>query len=180
MALKLLLVHNTLSKPNANIQEICGLEKFRTKESLSFYRTLFLLPLETEAKKKKKNDPEKWQLEYRMGEFIPFGHDRFKALNKDSYVDAVKQMQEWGTSKLTTQFATENITPDAGSAESRALGAITTNWSTTLVGMLRAKDEAEFNKLLEGYKAFQKSNDIDAINDIRNEKIKLNEEKLAK
>ncbi len=49
------IIHNTLSKPNANIQEICGLEKFRTKESLSFYRTLFLLPLETEAKIPKKN-----------------------------------------------------------------------------------------------------------------------------
>ena len=131
-----------------------------------------------EARKIQQDDPEKWQLEYRMGEFIQFGHDRFKAMNPDSYVDAVKQMQEWGDGKLTSQFLTENIGPDAGTQEARAQSAIQTNWSTTLVGMLRAKDEATLAGLLEDYKAFQKDNKSDAVNKVRNEKIKENEAKL--
>lgn len=131
-----------------------------------------------EARKIQQDDPEKWQLEYRMGEFIQFGHDRFKAMNPDSYVDAVKQMQEWGDGKMTSQFLTENIGPDAGTQEARAQSAIQTNWSTTLVGMLRAKDEATLEGLLEDYKAFQKDNKIDDVNKVRNEKIKENEAKL--
>lgn len=132
-----------------------------------------------EARKIQQEDPEKWQLEYRMGEFIQFGHDRFKAMNDDSYVDAVKQMQQWGEGKLTSQFLTENIGPDAGSQEARALSAIQTNWSTTLVGMLRAKDEKELDDLLAKYKTFQEENKIDDVNKVRNEKIQENKEKLA-
>ena len=130
------------------------------------------------ARKIQQDEPEKWQLEYRMGEFIQFGHDRFKAMNDDSYVDAVKQMQKWGEGKLTSQFLTENIGPDAGTQESRALSAIQTNWSTTLVGMLRAKDEKELDELLEKYKSFQQDNKIDDVNKVRDEKIKENEKKL--
>ena len=132
-----------------------------------------------EARKIQQDDPEKWQLEYRMGEFIQFGHDRFKAMNDASYVDAVKQMQEWGDGKLTSQFPTENIGPDAGTQEARALSAIQTNWSTTLVGMLRAKDEKELDSLLEDYKNFQKDNKIDDVNKVRNEKIEENKKKLG-
>lgn len=132
-----------------------------------------------EARKIQQENPEKWQLDYRMGEFIQFGHDRFKAMNDDSYVDAVKQMQQWGEGKLTSQFLTENIGPDAGSQEARALSAIQTNWSTTLVGMLRAKDEKELDNLLAKYKTFQEENKIDDVNKVRNEKIQENKEKLA-
>lgn len=132
-----------------------------------------------EARDIQKNDPEKWQKDYRVGEFIQFGHDRFKALSDDSYVEAVRQLQEWGDGKLQPQFATENIGPDAGSQEARALSAIQTNWSTTLVGMLRAKSEDEVDTLIDGYKDFQKQNNIDDINSVRNEKIKENKEKLG-
>lgn len=125
------------------------------------------------------NDSEKFQKEYRIGEFIQFGHDRYKALSDESYVDAVKQMQEWGEGKLTPQFATENIGPEAASQEARALSAITTNWSTTLVGMLRSDSDDAADKLLEDYKTFQKQNNIDGINKVRNEKIKENKEKLG-
>lgn len=131
------------------------------------------------AREIQQNDTSKWQLEYRMGEFIQFGHDRFKALNPDSYVSAVKQMQEWGTQYLTPQFATENIGPDAGSQESRALSAVQTNWSTTLVGMLRSASDEEADKLLADYKGFQEQNNIDSINKVRNEKIQQNKEKLG-
>ncbi len=132
-----------------------------------------------EARNVQLNESEKWQKEYRIGEFIQFGHDRFKALSDESYVDAVKQMQEWGKGKLKPQFATENIGPDAGSQEARALSAIQTNWSTTLVAMIRSKSDADADKLLRDYKNFQKENSITAVNKVRNEKIKENKEKLG-
>lgn len=125
------------------------------------------------------NEPEKFQKDYRIGEFIQFGHDRYKALSDESYVDAVKQMQEWGEGKLTPQFATENIGPEAASAESRSLSAITTNWSTTLVGMLRSGSDDDADALLAQYKTFQEQNNIDGINKVRNEKIAENEKKLG-
>ena len=99
-------------------------------------------------------------------------------MNDDSYVDAVKQMQQWGEGKLTSQFLTENIGPDAGSQEARALSAIQTNWSTTLVGMLRAKDDKELDGLLNKYEDFQKDNKIDDVNKVRNDKIEENKKKL--
>lgn len=131
-----------------------------------------------EARQVQLNDAEKWQKDYRVGEFIQFGHDRFKALSDESYVDAVKQMQEWGEGKLEPQFATENIGPDAGSQEARALSAIQTNWSTTLVAMIRSKSDDEVDKLLEDYKEFQNQNNIEEVNKVRNEKITENKEKL--
>lgn len=132
-----------------------------------------------EARNVQLNEPEKWQTEYRIGEFIQFGHDRYKALSDESYVDAVKQMQEWGQGKLQTQFITENINPDSGTQEARSLSAIQTNWSTTLVGMLRAESDDEVDQLLNDYITFQEENNIDAINEARNEKIQENKEKLG-
>lgn len=132
-----------------------------------------------DALKVQNENPEAWQKEYRIGEFIQFGHDKYKALSDDSYVEAVKQMQEWGTDKLEPQFATENIGPDAGSQEARALSAIQTNWSTTLVSMLRAKSDKEVEQLIAKYKKFEKENSIQAINKVRNEKIAENKKKLG-
>ncbi|MFT8639323.1 sugar ABC transporter substrate-binding protein [Bifidobacterium sp.] len=127
-----------------------------------------------EADKIRLNDPDKWQTDYRMGEFVLFGHDRYKALNKASFVDAITQMQKWGQSYLTPEFQIENIQPDTGSSEARALTAIQTNWSTTMVSLIRADSESGFQSILAKYKQFQKSNSIDAINKIRDQKIKAN------
>ncbi|MFT9231741.1 MAG: sugar ABC transporter substrate-binding protein [Bifidobacterium sp.] len=131
-----------------------------------------------EADKIRLNDPDKWQTDYRMGEFVLFGHDRYKGLNKASFVDAITQMQKWGQSYLTPEFQIENIQPDTGSSEARALTAIQTNWSTTMVSLIRADSESGFQSILAKYKQFQKSNSIDAINKIRDQKIKANVERL--
>ncbi|MFD1465835.1 sugar ABC transporter substrate-binding protein [Lapidilactobacillus mulanensis] len=131
------------------------------------------------AKNIQSNDPSAWQQKYRIGEFILFGHDRYKALNKDSYVKSVWQMQDWGKKYLKPQFQIENIAPNTGTQEARALGAIQTNWSTTMVSLIRAKDKAAFNKTLDNYKKFQKDNDISAINKIRDANIKANMKKLG-
>lgn len=130
------------------------------------------------AKELRDSDNDRFKKEMRLGEFIPFGHDRYKALSDDAYPDAVKQMQEWGVGKLYPHFILENTDPDTGSNEARAYSAIKTNWATTLVGMIRANDDAEFDSILEAHKQFRADNDWDAIVKERNEKMQKNAEKL--
>lgn len=132
-----------------------------------------------EANEVRANEPEKFQKEWRIGEFVLFGHDRYKALNKDSYVQAIRQMQDWGRDYLKPQFEIENISPDANTPQSRSLSAINTNWSTTLVSMIRAESEKKFDELLTTYEKFEKDNGIDQINKIRDEKIAANMKRLG-
>ncbi|HWT74011.1 MAG TPA: hypothetical protein VN258_04720 [Mobilitalea sp.] len=134
-----------------------------------------LLP---EVKDMQQSDNDKFKKVYRLGEFCLFGHDRYKALGADQ-IESIKQMQEWGTGKLKTMFAIENIDPDAGTAEARNLSAILTNWNTTLVGMMRAKDDADFDKILNDFKKFRDDNNWDNIVKVRNEKMARNREKLG-
>lgn len=130
------------------------------------------------AAKIQSSEPEKWQKDYGIGEFIQFGHDRFKSYNKASYVKAVWQQQEWGQKYLTPQFKIENIAPEPGTQEARALSAINTNWNTTLVGLIRSKNESEFDKKLITFKKFQDDNSIKEINKIRDKNIEKNMTKL--
>ncbi|MFD1956373.1 sugar ABC transporter substrate-binding protein [Paenibacillus thailandensis] len=122
---------------------------------------------------------DKFKKEYRLGEFIFFGHDRHKALSADAFPEAIKQMQEWGKGKLKPHFVLENINPDQGTPEARALSAINTKWNTTLVSMIRAKDDAAFESVLNEYKSFLDANSWDQITEIRTEKMKANREKLG-
>lgn len=131
------------------------------------------------AKELQANDNDRFKKEMRLGEFIPFGHDRYKSLSDDAYPDSIKQMQEWGIGKLYPHFILENTDPETGSAEARAYSAIKTNWATTLVGMIRANDDAEFDSILESYRQFREENDWDAIVKVRNEKMAANAEKLG-
>lgn len=108
-----------------------------------------------------------------------FGHDRHKALSGDAFPDAIKQMQEWGKGKLVPHFILENINPDQGTPETRSLAAINTKWNSTLISMIRSKDDAAFDSLLNEYKKFLDSNNWDKIVEVRNEKMKANKEKLG-
>lgn len=114
-----------------------------------------------------------------MGEFMFFGHDRHKALSADAFPEAIKQMQEWGKGKLTPHFILENINPNLGTPEARALSAIQTKWNSTLVSMLRAKDDASFENALAVYQTFLEENRWPDIVKIRSEKMKQNKEKLG-
>ncbi|MBW4084274.1 sugar ABC transporter substrate-binding protein [Paenibacillus sp. S150] len=125
------------------------------------------------------NNADKFKKDYRMGEFMFFGHDRDKALSEDAFPESIKQMQEWGKGKLKPHFILENINPDQGTPEARALTAINTQWNTSLVSMLRSKDDAGFDSILADYKAFLDKNNWDKIVDIRTEKMKQNKEKLG-
>lgn len=135
-----------------------------------------LLP---EIKKLQQDDADRYKKEYRMGEFMFFGHDKHKALSEDAFPESVKQMQEWGEGKLVPHFLLENINPDQGTAEARALTAINTKWNTTLVSMIRAKDGAAFDAVLNEYRAFLEQNRWADIVKIRSEKMAANKEKLG-
>lgn len=132
-----------------------------------------------EVKEMQLNNADQFKKEYRFGEFMFFGHDRHKTLSDDAFPDSIKQMQEWGRGKLVPHFLLENINPDQGTAEARALSAINTQWNTTLVSLIRSKDEATFNSTLEEYKVFLNDNSWDAIVNIYNEKMTRNKEKLG-
>lgn len=125
------------------------------------------------------NNADKFKKDYRLGEFMFFGHDRDKALSEDAFPESIKQMQEWGKGKLKPHFILENINPDQGTPEARALSAINTKWNTTMVSMLRSKDDAGFDSLLADYKTFLDHNNWDKIVEIRTEKMKKNKEKLG-
>ncbi|WP_458126729.1 sugar ABC transporter substrate-binding protein [Paenibacillus sp. Z3-2] len=125
------------------------------------------------------NNADRFKKDYRMGEFMFFGHDRHKALSADAFPEAIKQMQEWGKGKLKPHFILENISPDQGTPEARALSAINTKWNTTLVSMVRSKDDASYDNALAAYKSFLGENRWEEIVKVRSEKMKLNKEKLG-
>jgi putative aldouronate transport system substrate-binding protein len=124
-------------------------------------------------------DNDRFKKEIRIGEFIPFGHDKYKALSRDSFPDSIKQMQEWGKGKLYPHFVLENAVPDAGTAEARNYAAIKTFWSTTLVSLIRSGSDEEFDQTLEAYKQFLDENGWEDIEAVMTEKIKANAEKLG-
>lgn len=136
---------------------------------------IVLLP-EVEEMRNTEND--KFKKVYRLGEFCLFGHDRYKAYGAD-VTPAMEQLNEWGEGKLKTQFVIENINPEEGTAEARSLSAINTKWATTLVSLIRSQDDAQFDAVLEEYKAFREQNNWNEIVKIYNEKMDINREKLG-
>ncbi|WP_419886378.1 sugar ABC transporter substrate-binding protein [Paenibacillus sp. B-A-8] len=125
------------------------------------------------------NNADKFKKDYRMGEFMFFGHDRDKALSNDAFAESIKQMQEWGKGKMKPHFILENINPAQGTPEARSLTAIDATWNTTLVSLIRSKDDATFESTLAAYKSFLNENNWDKIVEIRTEKMKNNKEKLG-
>lgn len=135
------------------------------------------LPAVTEMKE---NEPERFKKELRLSEFLFFGHDKYQAMaSKTTQTPALIQPRAWGEGKLYPHFVLENTKPAQGTAEARALTAIDTNWATTLVSLIRAKSDADFDKVLAEHEKFLTDNKMDDISAIRNEKMKENREKLG-
>lgn len=147
-------------------------ETFKKKDD----GTVELLPA---VKDMQLHNADQFKKDYRLGEFMFFGHDRHKALSADAFPEAIKQMQAWGKGKLTPHFILENINPNLGTPEARALSAINTKWNSTLVSMLRSKDDASFDNALAAYQSFLEENRWPDIVKIRSEKMKQNKEKLG-
>lgn len=131
-----------------------------------------------EVKEMQQKENDRFKQFYRLGEFLVFNHDRYLSLGT-GFIASIKQMQDWGKGKLKPFFLIDNIDPEAGSLESRNLSTIYTNWGTTIVGMLRAENDAAFDQTLETYKKFRQDNGWDGIIKVRNEKMTQNREKLG-
>lgn len=128
----------------------------------------------------KENDPDNFKKDIRLSEFFFFGHDRYQAMASDKVATpALVQPRAWGEGKLVPHFILENIEPKQGSAEARALSGIDTNWSTTLVSMIRANSDKEFKEALDNHKKFLTDNGMDEITKIRSENMEKNREKLG-
>src|SRR5699024_7776799 len=114
-------------------------------------------------------------------EFWFFGHDSFELeKGENEPPESVVQIREWAEPYLSPEFfILSNIDPDQGTAEARNLVNIESRWSTTLAKLLSAKDENEFDQIIDDYKAFLDENGFDAIVEIRNEKMQENKEKLG-
>ena len=67
----------------------------------------------------------------------------------------------------------------AGTAEARNYSAIKTNWSSTLVSLIRSTDDSEFDNTLAAYEQFLAENGWDDIEKVMTEKIQKNAEKLG-
>ncbi|MDN4523007.1 sugar ABC transporter substrate-binding protein [Fictibacillus fluitans] len=135
--------------------------------------------LKPEVVKLRNENPEEYKKKYRLGEFWFFGHDTFAIEHgKNDPNEAIGQIQEWAKGKLKPQFILENTDPDSGTAEARSLTNINSYWAKTLASLLRAKNEQDFDKTLSKYETFQKDNNFDKIEEVRNKKIKENKEKL--
>lgn len=136
-----------------------------------------LLP---EVQEVKDNDAERYKVEYRLSEFIFFGHDKYQAMASDTLqTPALIQPRAWGEGLLYPHFILENIDPAPGTQEARNLSAINTNWNTTLVSLIRSGSEEAFDSTLADYEAFLSDTGWEDIVAIRNEKINENKEKLG-
>ena len=123
-------------------------------------------------------DNDRYKKEYRLGEFFFFGHDKYLALGANSRTESIIQMQEWGAGKLVPHFILENTSPDAGTQEARIKSAVTTEWVTTLVNLIRSSSDEQFDSILDNYKQFLEENDYASVIDAMNVKIAENVEKL--
>lgn len=128
----------------------------------------------------KANDTDRFNKEYRLSQFIFFGHDRYNAMGADSMqIPATIQPMDWGREYLHPHFILENTDPDTGTAEARNLATINPTWATTLVSMLRAKSDSKSQEVLDSYIAFLNQNGWDAIVEVKTEKMERNRETLG-
>lgn len=130
-----------------------------------------------EVKELEKTDNDAYNKKYGISRFLYFNNDRVNAL-KVKQESALTQIQEWGKGKLVPHFVIENINPDAGTAEARSNEAIETKLNTTIISLIRSKDEKTFDATVDEFKDFLKQNKWEDIKEVKSEKMKENREKL--
>lgn len=156
------------------------LTNFGVEDETFVYDTDGRIELLPAIQEVKDNDADRYKIEYRLSEFIFFGHDKYQAMASESLqTPALIQPRAWGEGLLYPHFILENIDPSPGTQEARNLSAINTNWNTTLVSLIRSASDEDFDKVLADYEAFLADTGWDAIVEIRNEKIATNKEKLG-
>lgn len=128
----------------------------------------------------KDDNPQQFKTEYRLGEFILFGNDRWLSLGAESMrTPALIQPQDWGTPLLEPQFVLENTNPPQGTQAARNLSGIDTQWATTLVSMIRSGSQEQMDSALASYEQFLNNNGWAEIEDIRTERMAANRQTLG-
>jgi len=117
--------------------------------------------------------------QYRFGEFFFFGHDSWRALDPYQWVEAIRQPLEWGRGRLVPQFLIENVHPDQGTLEARSLEQISTEWERMQIELIRVESQADFDALVSEFETFLNNNNWDRIQEIRNENMQINRERLG-
>lgn len=130
-----------------------------------------------EVKEMEQSDNDAYNKKYGISRFNYFNNDRVNALKVETET-SLTQMQEWGKGKLYPHFVIENTDPDAGTAEARSNTAIKTKVNSTIISLIRSKDESTFDSTLADFESFLDSNNWDAIKEIKTEKMAENREKL--
>lgn len=135
--------------------------------------------LTPETRNMQKTAPTKFASDLRLGEFVQFGHDKYKDISPDAYQESVKPIFEWGKNYLTPEFPTENTAPDTNTPEARNWATLNTKWLNTLVSAVRASSESKFDEVFDQYKTFRKSNGYENIVKVRDKKVQENLKKLG-
>lgn len=130
-----------------------------------------------EVKKMDIEDNEGYNKKYGLSRFNYFNNDRANAL-KVKEEGILTQIHDWGEGKLTPHFIVENIKPNPGTAEARANASIETKLNSTIISLIRSKDDSEFDKTLSEFEKFLESNKWDDIKKIKDEKMSENKKRL--
>ncbi|MGX7132061.1 sugar ABC transporter substrate-binding protein [Enterococcus songbeiensis] len=131
----------------------------------------------SEVNELEKTDNDAYNKKYGISRFNYFNNDRANAL-KAKTESSLTQIQKWGEGKLYPHFVIENINPDQGTQEARSNEAIETKLNSTVISLIRAKDENAFDSTLDTFEDFLKNNKWDEIKEIKSEKMAENREKL--
>jgi len=93
--------------------------------------------------------------------------------------EPLKQAQDWTTPYVKYNSVYDDLDPNPDTPESVNLTKIRTKWISTLVKMLMAKNDSEFDALFKEFLEYRDNNGFDAIQNIRNEKMTINKQKLG-
>ncbi|MDR0299264.1 MAG: hypothetical protein LBI13_04180, partial [Streptococcaceae bacterium] len=126
------------------------------------------------------SNPSAAQTKYNLGQFILFGHDKYKALAASQiYQPALTTFFDWGKGKLVSEFPWENVQPKANTLDATNYLAITNDWTTTNIALVRSSSENDFNSTLSAYKSFQTSHNWSSIQTSLNSQVQSNLKKLG-
>ncbi|MFC6314697.1 sugar ABC transporter substrate-binding protein [Lapidilactobacillus achengensis] len=130
-----------------------------------------------EVKALEKSDNDAYNKKYGISRFNYFNNDRMNAL-KAPEESALTQMQQWGKGKLYPHFVIENIKPQAGTPAARSYDQVQTKLNSTVISLIRAKDDNGFDSTLSSYRSFLKQNKWSDIEKTLTKNMKENRSKL--
>ncbi len=89
------------------------------------------------------------------------------------------QYKEWGVGKAAFYGEYDNIAPPAETDEDIISKKVLAKWAEILPKLIKAKSDAEFDKIWADYEAYKTSNDFDKLLSYNRQKIAANKAKLG-